>query len=938
MGRRKIDIEPITNERNRTVTFIKRKAGLFKKAHELAVLCNVDIAVIILGTNKQFYEYSSVETPQLINTYQRKDLQHHVKDPCDYGDGFVKKKFIDVQLSPGKFKNRKPKKKVGQEAIQEHTDHIDVEAREEDEEGPEDEKEGEGEEGEEEEEEEEGEEEEKEEGEEVEEYTLDQLGKIDSKMGNTKKLTKRQATMLQDQVSSNTNKKRKLSNPVSQGKNPRKSTKNSGGSTNNSADEQETVLKTKSNIKSSNKTQNKKQLRIKTGEKKLDSKMVQQFQQMYSTTLSKSNDTTPNQQRHTVPPVSAVPSFPTNTAHQNPAYLGSQTITVPAYHQQGQHQYQSLSGYSGKPFLYPGSATANTATSLRTGSLNVNNTETDVSKPNLFAPNANNTLVSRLDSSSFLANTGMLRGNRTPTTPALLIGGDNLMARPFGKGNLLTPKNTTFNTSNDVTTGVNEDIKNSRKLTASKLKDQNNLYPSSRPQLRVEIPNTGRDLQSSDSSTTENIGVSGSIAESNANLDESTTENANVSGNHVADANAGGTNRPYPGMNYGISVHANSHKTPVSSALPSPLLFDSATKLPNVSSIPFSSKQPSFNPAATRVRGNNFFNMSVQNGNNNGNSAFPSSAANSNIPTNYMPQSAMISPSFQQYFATPLVGPGAYANANGAQLNANISNKNTDTNINNTTTDPHSANSADEIIKEKKMGKQVHTKKPSLTVNTSSTSLESTSYSNSENQPLSATTKTLIGDQSFPERPNIKTGNTKNGSSFQHNKNFDSANPYAFKPHLPHINTAMDASSNTAPTSVGNPDTVNVDQNGAGLNANGGGLSAVFSPMNYLFQDWGQPPSALPSNTGFPTAQPNTLSGLLHNNRNNGQASIASANAANVSHNDYPTLSTANMNNTHVEKPNASGAHPDKKTSTAGDFVLSKDAPTTDKDKENKQE
>lgn len=40
-------------------TFLKRKGGLFKKAHELSVLCNVDVAVVIFGTNRKLYEYSS---------------------------------------------------------------------------------------------------------------------------------------------------------------------------------------------------------------------------------------------------------------------------------------------------------------------------------------------------------------------------------------------------------------------------------------------------------------------------------------------------------------------------------------------------------------------------------------------------------------------------------------------------------------------------------------------------------------------------------------------------------------------------------------------------------------------------------------------------------------------------------------------------------------
>lgn len=91
MGRRKIEIEPIKDDRNRTVTFIKRKAGLFKKAHELSVLCQVDIAVIILGSNNTFYEYSSVDMSNLLNVHQNNtDLPHNIIEPSDYGD-YVKK-------------------------------------------------------------------------------------------------------------------------------------------------------------------------------------------------------------------------------------------------------------------------------------------------------------------------------------------------------------------------------------------------------------------------------------------------------------------------------------------------------------------------------------------------------------------------------------------------------------------------------------------------------------------------------------------------------------------------------------------------------------------------------------------------------------------------------------------------------------------------------
>ena len=52
-----------------TSTFLKRKGGLFKKAHELSVLCSVDVAVIIFGHNKKLYEYSSGDINETIERF-----------------------------------------------------------------------------------------------------------------------------------------------------------------------------------------------------------------------------------------------------------------------------------------------------------------------------------------------------------------------------------------------------------------------------------------------------------------------------------------------------------------------------------------------------------------------------------------------------------------------------------------------------------------------------------------------------------------------------------------------------------------------------------------------------------------------------------------------------------------------------------------------------
>ena len=63
----------------RSVTFLKRKGGLFKKAHELSVLCSVDVAVIIFGHNKKLYEYSSGDINETIARFQ------YVSSACGLG-------------------------------------------------------------------------------------------------------------------------------------------------------------------------------------------------------------------------------------------------------------------------------------------------------------------------------------------------------------------------------------------------------------------------------------------------------------------------------------------------------------------------------------------------------------------------------------------------------------------------------------------------------------------------------------------------------------------------------------------------------------------------------------------------------------------------------------------------------------------------------------
>ena len=69
MGRKKIQITRISDERNRQVTFTKRKFGLMKKAYELSVLCDCEISVIIFNSHNKLFQYASTDMDKVLLKY-----------------------------------------------------------------------------------------------------------------------------------------------------------------------------------------------------------------------------------------------------------------------------------------------------------------------------------------------------------------------------------------------------------------------------------------------------------------------------------------------------------------------------------------------------------------------------------------------------------------------------------------------------------------------------------------------------------------------------------------------------------------------------------------------------------------------------------------------------------------------------------------------------
>lgn len=83
MGRKKIQISKINDERNRQVTFTKRKFGLMKKAYELSVLCDCEIALIIFNSSNKLFQYASTDMDKILLKYTEYNEPHESRTNND---------------------------------------------------------------------------------------------------------------------------------------------------------------------------------------------------------------------------------------------------------------------------------------------------------------------------------------------------------------------------------------------------------------------------------------------------------------------------------------------------------------------------------------------------------------------------------------------------------------------------------------------------------------------------------------------------------------------------------------------------------------------------------------------------------------------------------------------------------------------------------------
>ncbi|KAJ4797695.1 MADS-box transcription factor [Rhynchospora pubera] len=92
--RGKVQLKRIEDKTSRQVRFCKRRSGLFKKAFELALLCDAEVALIVFSPAGKLYEYSS--SSSIDNTYNR-----YKRFMLAEGDANKRKDIADLQINCG---------------------------------------------------------------------------------------------------------------------------------------------------------------------------------------------------------------------------------------------------------------------------------------------------------------------------------------------------------------------------------------------------------------------------------------------------------------------------------------------------------------------------------------------------------------------------------------------------------------------------------------------------------------------------------------------------------------------------------------------------------------------------------------------------------------------------------------------------------------------
>ncbi|KAK8565870.1 hypothetical protein V6N13_020945 [Hibiscus sabdariffa] len=129
MVRGKTELRRIENSTSRQVTFSKRRNGLLKKAFELSVLCDAEIALIIFSLRGKPYEFASSSMQETIERYRKHTKDNRIKPTEENMEVKISLAFSFTKITHSKIKTDITHLKIEAENMQKEIELLEASRR-----------------------------------------------------------------------------------------------------------------------------------------------------------------------------------------------------------------------------------------------------------------------------------------------------------------------------------------------------------------------------------------------------------------------------------------------------------------------------------------------------------------------------------------------------------------------------------------------------------------------------------------------------------------------------------------------------------------------------------------------------------------------------------------------------------------------------------------
>ncbi|XP_047044195.1 agamous-like MADS-box protein AGL62 [Lolium rigidum] len=118
-GRKKIEIRPIESKEARQVCFSKRRVGLFKKAIELATICDAKVGAVAFSPGDNVFTFGHPSVDSVLDRFYSSEMQAAEAEAAGDGGGDLNQALADLNQAQDVLRERLEAEKAQRDSAEE---------------------------------------------------------------------------------------------------------------------------------------------------------------------------------------------------------------------------------------------------------------------------------------------------------------------------------------------------------------------------------------------------------------------------------------------------------------------------------------------------------------------------------------------------------------------------------------------------------------------------------------------------------------------------------------------------------------------------------------------------------------------------------------------------------------------------------------------------